>query len=182
MFSLNTWKMINNIDSTNYEHDMYVKFRNTKLVSKDDLALMRDLSTFILEKFFQKKNLQTFDIVVNIKESYLEKYGFFGDCMSEDPSARPKWFSVNIDANQKRPVLLNTLAHELVHVKQWAKGEMYEYSSKPNHVRFHKEIINTDNTDYWDHPWEIEAHGRAIGLVAQWKISRGLKDEDLMIS
>ena len=173
---------INNIDVANYENDMYVKFRNTKHVSKDDLALMRDLSTFILEKFFPKTNPKSFDIVVNLKKNYLKKYGYFGDCMADDPSNRPKWFTINVDANQKRCVLLNTLAHELVHMKQWAKGEMYEYSSKPGHVRFHKEIINTDDVDYWDHPWEIEAHGRAIGLVAQWKISRGLKDEDLMIS
>ena len=173
---------INTIDAINYEHDMYVKFRNTKIVSKNDLALMRDLSTFILEKFFQKKTIQQFDIVVNFKNDYLEKYGMYGDCLAEDTDRRPRWFSINLDGMQKRCIMLNTLAHELVHVKQWAKGEMYQYMKKPDLVRFGKEIINTNNTDYWDHPWEIEAHGRAIGLVAQWKKSRGLKDDDLMIS
>jgi hypothetical protein len=173
---------INTIDAINYEHDMYVKFRNTKIVSKNDLALMRDLSTFILEKFFQKKTIRQMDIVITMRDDYLEKYGMYGDCLAEDLSPRPRWFSINLDGVQKRCIILNTLAHELVHVKQWAKDEMYEYTKTPGRVRFGKEIINTNNTDYWDHPWEIEAHGRAIGLVAQWKKSRGLKDDDLMIS
>lgn len=45
---------------------------------------------------------------------------------------------------------LSTLAHEMVHVKQFARGELDEnltYWKGRNH----------GNTDYWDQPWEREA-------------------------
>jgi hypothetical protein len=49
--------------------------------------------------------------------------------------------------------MLITLAHELVHVKQYVKGEM-------------PETLGTG--DYWDRPHEIEAHGRETGLFIRW--------------
>ena len=29
------------------------------------------------------------------------------------------------------------------------------------------------NPDYWDQPWEIEAHGREIGLFIRWAEKEG---------
>jgi hypothetical protein len=49
--------------------------------------------------------------------------------------------------------MLTTLAHELVHVKQYVKKEMP------------KDITEGD---YWDRPHEIEAHGRETGLFIRW--------------
>lgn len=49
--------------------------------------------------------------------------------------------------------MLTTLAHELVHVKQYVRGEM-------------PDII--DEGEYWDRPHEIEAHGRETGLFIRW--------------
>ena len=60
--------------------------------------------------------------------------------------------------------LLINLAHEMVHVKQWAKGEMYEYSRTPSLVRFKKSVYDMNDIDYYDYPWEIEAFGRQEGL------------------
>jgi len=45
---------------------------------------------------------------------------------------------------------LSTLAHEMVHVKQFARGEL-----DPQLTRW--KTKNHANTDYWDQPWEKEA-------------------------
>ena len=50
--------------------------------------------------------------------------------------------------------LLTTVAHELVHVKQYITGELTQDSDK--------------NISYWDRPSEIEAHGRETGLFIKW--------------
>ena len=63
--------------------------------------------------------------------------------------------------------MLETIAHEMCHVKQWASGDMYEYSDGFR-TKYKKKAYNTKKMDYWDAPGEIEAHGREIGLFVQW--------------
>lgn len=65
---------------------------------------------------------------------------------------------------------LSTLAHEMVHVKQFARGELYESINLGMH-RWKGEWLSNNRQcvkDYWDHPWEIEAHGRETGLFIRW--------------
>jgi len=64
------------------------------------------------------------------------------------------------------------VCHEMVHVKQYARGELYESSAQNKH-RWQGKWINKD-PDYWDQPWEIEAHGRETGLFVRWAESEGL--------
>ena len=50
--------------------------------------------------------------------------------------------------------LLTTIAHEIVHVKQYELGELTQN--------------NESDIEYWDRPSEIEAHGRETGLFIKW--------------
>ena len=50
--------------------------------------------------------------------------------------------------------MLMTIAHELVHVKQYEIGKLTQ--------------TNEADIDYWDRPSEIEAHGREVGLFIRW--------------
>ena len=47
---------------------------------------------------------------------------------------------------------LSTLAHEMVHVKQFSTGELATDMTR------WKNRNNVDDLDYWDQPWEKEAH------------------------
>lgn len=61
---------------------------------------------------------------------------------------------------------LLSIAHEMVHIKQWATGEMKDYIRIAEKCRWQGKRYNSndDNDDYWSQPWEIEAFGREIGL------------------
>ena len=72
------------------------------------------------------------------------------------------------------------LAHEMVHVKQWAKDEMYEYMNIAGLVRFKGEKVHMAITDYWDYPWEIEAYGRQLGLFIRFCENTGRSKCDAM--
>ena len=68
--------------------------------------------------------------------------------------------------------ILKTLAHELVHVKQYVLGEL-----KPvNNGFVFKKTLYTPNTllDYFESPFEVEAYGREKGLLVaflgKWKM------------
>ena len=69
---------------------------------------------------------------------------------------------------------LSTLAHEMVHVKQWATGEMKELV-RQNKTRFKGELFG--NTEYWFRPWEIEAHGIEKGLFVKWAEATGVSKQ-----
>lgn len=62
-------------------------------------------------------------------------------------------YEVDIKRSLPMREMLTTLAHELVHVKQ------YEYGEMPDSIY---------EGDYWDRPHEIEAHGRETGLFIRW--------------
>ena len=62
--------------------------------------------------------------------------------------------------------LLETVAHEMVHVKQYARKEL-----TVNHAW--KGVPIDPETEYWDLPWEIEAHGREVGLFIRWAQTHG---------
>ena len=70
--------------------------------------------------------------------------------------------------------LLETIAHEMVHVKQYARGELYQ-GIRVNKYRWQGKWVG--NMDYWDEPWEIEAHGREAGLFIRWAEKEGLANQ-----
>lgn len=90
-----------------------------------------------------------------------------GSCEYLDTNDRPREFKIKVKPTLTKPETLKTIAHELVHVKQFARGEMKDYLFK-NAVRWNKQTIFHENVDYWDYPWEIEAFGREIGLYAKY--------------
>jgi hypothetical protein len=57
-----------------------------------------------------------------------------------------------------------TLAHEMVHVRQYAKMELNEEMN-----RWHGEYVNTDLIPYHEQPWEIEAYDLGDRLFKQYQ-------------
>jgi hypothetical protein len=70
---------------------------------------------------------------------------------------------------------LRTICHEMVHVKQYAKGEMKQMWKPARTTKF-QGVYFSDDMDYWDTPWEIEAFGRESGLYTRWVDERKWTD------
>lgn len=106
------------------------------------------------------------NITVHFDESLTGKneYAF---CEWKDTNHRSKEFMITVDPALGKRNMLLALAHEMVHVKQYAKGELKDYL-KSNKSKWKSEIIDPDKVDYWDYPWEIEAHGREKGLYVRF--------------
>jgi len=102
-----------------------------------------------------------------------EKESLAGDCIWEDESCnRPREFSIRIDSTQDETAMMETVAHEMVHVKQYAKGELKDFFSTTKVCKWQGKKINLSKMNYYDQPWEIEAHGREKGLYIQWLCSK----------
>jgi hypothetical protein len=58
---------------------------------------------------------------------------------------------------------LSTLAHEMVHVRQFARGELNSNMSQWKSNKY------CDNIEYWDQPWEKEARRLQGKLVEEFE-------------
>jgi hypothetical protein len=142
------------------------------------------------EKLMGNRLINNMEISVKIDKNLFKNSDCEGTAIWEDDNYRPKEFTIEIDSSCKIRDILITLAHEMVHVKQWAKDEMYEYLPKgklpkdymnsPNMVRFKGEKMCMDNIDYWDYPWEIEAYGRQLGLFRRFCEDIGIANRENM--
>jgi hypothetical protein len=70
---------------------------------------------------------------------------------------RPKQFYIQIDETLPLRRKLYTLAHEIVHVKQFVHNEMYDYANHGK-IRWKGKIIDSNRVAYRNQPWEIEAY------------------------
>lgn len=97
----------------------------------------------------------------------LIKSNVYAYCDWEDSNYKAKEFTIAVDPTLGKRSMLIAIAHEMVHVKQYAKGELKDYM-RNNKSKWKSEIIDPDQLDYWEYPWEIEAHGREKGLYVKF--------------
>jgi len=123
---------------------------------------VRAMTEFCIKKLMPRMK----DLYIHVKLVKLEDA--YGYCLSNDEQwhDRPRTFEIELQKGMKLRRLLEVLAHELVHVKQYARGELYVGARNAKH-RWQGKWMS-DNLNYWDSPWEIEAHGREAGLFIQY--------------
>jgi hypothetical protein len=99
-------------------------------------------------------------IVFNNSELNKNVYGY---CDWNDTNDRARDFTITVNPSLGKRNMLLVLAHEMVHVKQYARGELKDFV-RVKCVKWKGVIYDEDKLDYWEYPWEIEAHGREKGL------------------
>lgn len=91
-----------------------------------------------------------------------------GDVIWLDDNAYPREFKIRINKTTRKKKQLLALAHEIVHVKQYALNEMKDTVRGPSNVKWKKEYVHENKIDYFDLPWEIEAYGRENGMYIRY--------------
>lgn len=133
--------------------------------TKSQQKYVTSMVEFIVNKLMPR--MYNLDITVKLRDLKGTAYGY---CLAlaEDGerSDRPRTFEIEVHSKMKLRKVLETVAHEMVHVKQYARGELYQGVRIAKHRWQGKWVSN--NLSYWDCPWEIEAHGREAGLFVQW--------------
>lgn len=115
---------------------------------------VEDIVGFCIETLMPR--MKTLDITIKL----CKPDGALGYCLETD---NKRTFEIEIDKTQSLRSLLETVAHEMVHVKQFARREMH-----PSRDEWYGKTYNPKKVSYWDLPWEIEAHGREVGLFVRW--------------
>ena len=115
----------------------------------------------------RKRNLEI--DILQIKNLQTES-GDLASCIdTEDLNT----FEIQLDKDMSLRKKLLSLAHEMVHVKQFTRKEL-QHSDSINKQLWRGQKYNTKNR-YYDLPWEIEAYGRELGLFTTWIEENGIK-------
>ena len=77
-----------------------------------------------------------------------------GYCMMEENNRE---FTIEVDRKLGIKELVTTICHEMIHVKQYAKKEMDDWSGN-GAARWKGKTFNAEKTDYYNLPWEKEAY------------------------
>lgn len=116
-----------------------------------DKKICKRAVKFYADKLFSKRLKESLDIHVAFVELSDVEYGY---CNPEDDTYRN--FLIEINKNLPYEEILISIAHEMGHVKQYAKRELkdYVYGDK---IKFQNEIFELAKVGYWRSPWEKDA-------------------------
>lgn len=110
-------------------------------------------------EYFHKKcmiNYSAIQIDIRLSKNLEEELGVYGFC-SLEKTYRPREFEIELEKNMTHEDLIKTLFHELVHVKQYATGELVE-SGLGFACRSTKwKDKDHSKTPYSKQPWERQA-------------------------
>lgn len=108
-------------------------------------------------------------VKVVFKEGLKKRDNFHATCLWEDDNLRPREFTLTVDSDLSSRQTLIALAHEMVHVKHYARGELRDCIRGTHPSKWLGAGIDPRAHDYWDLPWEKEAHEMETELYAKFK-------------
>jgi len=123
---------------------------------------------------------------LNITVRFVKNIDIMGETEVVEEGLRlPRTFEIFVRNTEPKIKQIKTLAHEMVHVKQYARGElknayghyMVGRGAKAMRInghgfRWNKKFYHNNEADYFTTPWEIEAYGREFGLYQIYLDSR----------
>lgn len=128
----------------------------------EQLAL-QDLAKFCIKKLLPRMRHLDIDIIIDHLQDDVCGFCYY---VAEGRNDRPRMFVIEINQSQDLYSKLITLAHELVHVKQYARSELFE-NARTGKFRW-KGVYLERFEVYNDSPWEVEAYELEEHLYNQW--------------
>jgi hypothetical protein len=135
----------------------------------------KDFKPFVLEaaQFFSQELITNTRIRNNCQitikfTSKIKEYGY-ASIKSFNSRKMPRKFLIELHSGIGARRIFETLAHEMVHIKQYIMNE-----TNDSLTVWRGKSINSEKVDYWDHPWEIDAFGREPGLLYKFAVNNCL--------
>jgi hypothetical protein len=132
-------------------------------ISKKEVRYILD---YAANRLMSERLHNNIEVFVTFKDLKTKECGF---CWPEDFDERThRFFCIEVNTTKTRRNQIRTLLHEMVHVKQYAKGELRDDRRSTQLSRWLGELHKDEDYDYWELPWEIEAYGREEGLYRMY--------------
>ena len=122
---------------------------------------------YVADQYFDEHGHMEIDVTVG------ESKNFGGlATVIDDEEDFPIQFEIDLEQELlfDHKELMTTVAHEMVHIKQFATGEL---RNCPRSIKYRNKYYRMkdgqiDLTKYRDYPWEIEAYESEVTLYNNW--------------
>lgn len=138
--------------------------------------LAESITRYSAELLLDKKLIDKLTVDIEFSRTLYKEDGILAEIDLDDKMYKPKEFTITVDSTVPQRRIMESIAHEMVHLKQYAVGEMRD-TNNFNIVLWKKQRIDLTKWQYWDRPWEIEAHGKELGLFIRWAEHHNLSQE-----
>jgi hypothetical protein len=127
--------------------------------TKSKRALAQAAAAWYIKKFMPR--MRTLDINIDLVKLDNDTFGY---CMEGDTNRE---FSLEINKNLSTEDLVGTVIHEMIHVKQYARKELFQHYN--GRTRWKSRWYSSyDSVSYDDQPWEKEAHRLDMKLAKEF--------------
>lgn len=125
---------------------------------------IRAAAMFFLQELLGTRKAANTDVDIRLVKLRCGASGYCHIHEGEDNSYAPKWFNIDIDGSMSLKTILETLAHEMVHLRQFRNKEL---GYRENYTRWMGRAYRLD-IPYDREPWEKEAYALEKVLVAKF--------------
>ena len=119
--------------------------------------LIKQGAEFYGEVLLGKRMAKNISLDIKLTNNLKKKEKAYGYChIIDDNLNKPREFMIELDTSMIHSFdqILIWLAHEMVHLKQFVRKELYDYET--GKVQWKKRMYG--NVNYEDQPWEKEAY------------------------
>ena len=140
---------------------------------KHNKALYQSVGSAALfygEVLLGKRMVKNIYLDIKLTKDLKKKEGAYGFChIVDDSLAKPREFMIELDTSMKWSFdqILTWLAHEMVHLKQFVRKELWDYET--GQVQWKSRTYS--RVHYDDQPWEREAYrleGELYEMFEEW--------------
>ena len=144
---------------------MLIQLSGYRTQGKNFRGLIADSAEFYANELMRKDLARNISIDIQIVRRMEKKTNGdqMGTCLITGECSRPREFDLEIDGSHRTTLILKILAHEMVHIWQFATRKWIQYEKK-DIEKWKGEVFEWKGLGYSDLPWETEALEKEVIL------------------
>ena len=144
---------------------MLIQLSGYRTQGKNFRGLIADSAEFYANELMRKDLARNISIDIQIVRRMEKKTNGdqMGTCLITGECSRPREFDLEIDGSHRTTLILKILAHEMVHIWQFATRKWIQYEKK-DIEKWKGEVFEWKDLGYSDLPWEAEALEKEVIL------------------
>ena len=149
---------------------MIIEVKGYRSHNKGLYQALGNAAIYYGEKLLGKRMANNIYLDIKLTKGLRKKEQAYGFChIVDDSLSKPREFCIELDTSMSYPFdqILTWLAHEMVHLKQFVRKELWDYESG----RVQWKSRSYGRVHYDDQPWEKEAYrleGELYEMFEEW--------------
>lgn len=132
---------------------MHIEFSEDFNAGDDIKLIITSFISYFCKKYFHPRTRKILEIFIHYdKDSNMNGY-----CEWNIEYIRPRSFTIHLDICRNLGEIIETLAHEMLHVRQFVLEKLKHRFIPVKKILWDNQEIDVDKIEYMDYPWEQEA-------------------------